>query len=55
MFFEMLVENFMDVVQYSGDNREFEGVKNSNVTIGTICDIMTNRRKDSQDRFVHIK
>ena len=40
-FFENVIGNFEDVVQYNNDNREFEGIKNTNVTIKTLCDIMT--------------
>jgi len=32
----------MDIVQYNEDNRGFEGSKTANITINTLCDIMTN-------------
>ncbi|OCT80961.1 putative serine protease K12H4.7 isoform X1 [Xenopus laevis] len=39
---DTLAENIMDVVQYNKDNREFEGVKDTNITIPVVCDIMAN-------------
>ncbi|KAM5163722.1 putative serine protease K12H4.7 [Mantella aurantiaca] len=42
-FLDTLAEYIMDVVQYNNDNREFEGVKNTNLTIQVICDIMANQ------------
>ena len=42
-FFENLVGNFEDTVQYNKDNRAFEGATNTNVTIETLCDIMTGK------------
>eukprot|EP00095_Tigriopus_kingsejongensis_P004313 maker-scaffold562_size136394-snap-gene-0.8 protein:Tk04313 transcript:maker-scaffold562_size136394-snap-gene-0.8-mRNA-1 annotation:"hypothetical protein BRAFLDRAFT_284130" len=47
-FFENLVGSFEDIVQYNQDNREFEGIPNTNITISTLCDIMTG--KASQER-----
>ncbi|KAM9801291.1 thymus-specific serine protease [Neosynchiropus ocellatus] len=38
-FLETLAGNFMNVVQYNLDNREFEGVT-GNVTIEALCDVM---------------
>ncbi|XP_059091857.1 putative serine protease K12H4.7 [Tigriopus californicus] len=55
-FFENLVGNFEDVVQYNKDNRAFEGVANTNVTIKTLCDIMTGKTveaKDTTSKFFH--
>lgn len=40
--FENVAELFEDVVQYNEDNREFEGVKGTNITIATICNIMND-------------
>ena len=40
--FEMLAENFEDVVQYNKDNRDFEDVPGTNITIEVLCDIMTD-------------
>lgn len=37
--FETLAGNFEGVVQYNKDNRDFKG---SNITIDTLCDMMTN-------------
>ncbi|XP_056140106.1 thymus-specific serine protease [Lampris incognitus] len=39
---ETLAGNFMDVVQYNQDNREFEGVVGTNITIQVLCDIMAD-------------
>ncbi|XP_028925206.1 thymus-specific serine protease [Ornithorhynchus anatinus] len=41
-FLESLASNFMDVVQYNEDNRAFEGVKGTNITINVLCDIMSD-------------
>ncbi|XP_030263278.1 thymus-specific serine protease [Sparus aurata] len=37
---ETLAGNFMDVVQYNEDNRAFEGVPGTNITIKVLCSIM---------------
>lgn len=42
-FFSMLTENVEDIVQYNKDNRAFEGVKGTNITIKTVCGIMSNK------------
>ncbi|KAM9853549.1 thymus-specific serine protease [Aulostomus maculatus] len=39
-FLEMLAGNFMDVVQYNKDNRAFEGVTGTNITIEVLCGVM---------------
>ncbi|XP_003968827.2 thymus-specific serine protease [Takifugu rubripes] len=39
-FLETLAGNFMDVVQYNEDNRAFEGVVGTNVTIKVLCGMM---------------
>uniref|UniRef100_A0A668A8S4 Serine protease 59, putative n=1 Tax=Myripristis murdjan TaxID=586833 RepID=A0A668A8S4_9TELE len=39
---EMLAGNFMDVVQYNQDNREFEGVVGTNITIKVLCSVMSD-------------
>ncbi|XP_064418430.1 thymus-specific serine protease [Latimeria chalumnae] len=41
-FLEALAGNFMNVVQYNEDNRAFEGVKGTNITIKVLCDIMAD-------------
>nr|XP_006637680.1 PREDICTED: putative serine protease K12H4.7 [Lepisosteus oculatus] len=41
-FLETVAGNFMDVVQYNEDNREFEGVLGTNITIKALCGIMSN-------------
>ncbi|XP_023327712.1 putative serine protease F56F10.1 [Eurytemora carolleeae] len=40
--FESLIGNFEGIVQYNKDNREFEGAKWMNITVETLCNIMTN-------------
>ncbi|CAG0915734.1 unnamed protein product [Notodromas monacha] len=40
---ESLAGNFQGVVQYNKDNREFEGIKGANITVKTLCDIMTDK------------
>ncbi|XP_068601635.1 thymus-specific serine protease [Brachionichthys hirsutus] len=40
LFLETLAGNFMDVVQYNRDNREFEGVKDTGMTIKVLCGVM---------------
>ncbi|XP_075892988.1 thymus-specific serine protease [Nelusetta ayraudi] len=39
---ETLAGNFMDVVQYNGDNRGFEGVLGTNITIKVLCSVMAD-------------
>ncbi|CAN9511156.1 unnamed protein product [Ophioblennius macclurei] len=39
-FLETLAGNIMDVVQYNEDNREFEGVIGTNITIKVLCSMM---------------
>ncbi|CAL8295962.1 unnamed protein product [Merluccius merluccius] len=41
-FLESLAGIFMDVVQYNQDNREFEGVVGTNLTIKMLCGVMAN-------------
>ncbi|XP_061781402.1 thymus-specific serine protease [Nerophis lumbriciformis] len=41
-FLEMLAGNFMDVVQYNEDNRGFEGVQGTNITIKVLCEVMAD-------------
>lgn len=43
--FSILTENLEDVVQYNKDNRDFEGVKGTNITIDTLCEIMLDESK----------
>jgi len=49
-FFENVVGNFEDTVQYNKDNRAFEGATNTNVTIKTLCDIMTGKTTIEQQQ-----
>uniref|UniRef100_A0A3Q3WZB5 Uncharacterized protein n=1 Tax=Mola mola TaxID=94237 RepID=A0A3Q3WZB5_MOLML len=39
---ETVTGNFVDVVQYNEDNRAFEGVVGTNITIKVLCDVMTD-------------
>lgn len=41
-FLETLAGNFMDVVQYNQDNRAFEGVIGTNITIEVLCGVMAD-------------
>ncbi|XP_035768122.1 thymus-specific serine protease [Neolamprologus brichardi] len=41
-FLETLAGNFMNVVQYNEDNRGFEGVTGTNITIKVLCSVMTD-------------
>jgi len=45
--FEALVGNFEGIVQYNKDNREFEGAEWTNVTVDTLCDMMTDPDRGS--------
>ncbi|XP_042240092.1 putative serine protease K12H4.7 [Homarus americanus] len=49
--FSYLAANVEYVVQYNKDNRAFEGVKGTNITVDTICDIMMNGEGDPIDRY----
>ncbi|XP_070538578.1 putative serine protease K12H4.7 [Ptychodera flava] len=40
-FYAMTAGNFEGVVQYNKDNRAFEGAVGTNITLDTLCDIMT--------------
>ncbi|XP_066455073.1 putative serine protease K12H4.7 [Eleutherodactylus coqui] len=52
---ETIAEYIMDVVQYNNDNRGFEGVKDGNITIDVVCDIMANESFGSPyDRYVEV-
>jgi len=46
-FFETTAGNFMDIVQYNEDNRAFEGSRTANISIQTLCDIMTSKDDES--------
>ena len=39
---ESIIGNFEDIIQYNKDNRGFEGVTTSNITITKLCSIMTD-------------
>ncbi|XP_057694055.1 thymus-specific serine protease [Corythoichthys intestinalis] len=41
-FLEILAGNFMDVVQYNEDNRGFEGIVGTNITIKVLCAVMAD-------------
>uniref|UniRef100_A0A3Q2FIF7 Serine protease 59, putative n=1 Tax=Cyprinodon variegatus TaxID=28743 RepID=A0A3Q2FIF7_CYPVA len=54
-FLETLAGNFMDVVQYNEDNRGFEGVPGTNVTIKVLCGVMGNTSMgDPYSRYVAV-
>ena len=42
--YSSLTGNFENVVQYNRDNRAFEGAIGANITIQTLCDIMTSEK-----------
>jgi len=46
--FEALIGNFEGIVQYNKDNKAFEGAKWQNITIDTVCDIMTDDKGGSE-------
>ncbi|XP_041359445.1 putative serine protease K12H4.7 [Gigantopelta aegis] len=41
-FYSTLAGNFEGVVQYNKDNRAFEGAKGTNITVDTLCAMMTD-------------
>ncbi|XP_077579478.1 thymus-specific serine protease [Stigmatopora nigra] len=41
-FLETLAGNFMDVVQYNEDKRDFEGIVGGNITIKVLCGVMSD-------------
>ncbi|XP_053565946.1 LOW QUALITY PROTEIN: putative serine protease K12H4.7 [Bombina bombina] len=54
-FLDAVAEYIMDVVQYNNDNREFEGVKGTNMTIQVVCDIMADLSIGAPyDRYVAV-
>lgn len=45
----------MDIVQYNEDNRAFEGSKTANISVSTLCDIMTSEEKKSAvDKYAEV-
>ncbi|XP_071501714.1 putative serine protease K12H4.7 [Diadema antillarum] len=46
-FYQTVAGNFMGIVQYNKDNRAFEG-SSPNITIDTLCNIMTNSSVGSE-------
>jgi len=52
--FETVAGNFMDIVQYNEDNRAFEGSKTANITIGTLCDIMTSNDGTAFEKYAQV-
>lgn len=42
-FFETLAGNFAGIVQYNKDNRIGKKTKGTNITIDTLCDVMTDK------------
>ncbi|XP_075057974.1 putative serine protease K12H4.7 [Mixophyes fleayi] len=54
-FLDTIAEYVMDIVQYNNDNREFEGVKGTNVTIQVVCNIMASESLGSPyERYVEV-
>ncbi|KAM9316476.1 putative serine protease K12H4.7 [Gastrophryne carolinensis] len=54
-FLDTISEYIMDVVQYNNDNREFEGVKTTNITIEVVCNIMSNESLGAPyDRYAEV-
>lgn len=52
---EILADNFAGVVQYNKDNRGFRKSPGWNITIETVCDIMTNESSGSAvDRLASV-
>ncbi|XP_060598936.1 putative serine protease K12H4.7 [Ruditapes philippinarum] len=55
VFFYNLASNFAGVVQYNNDNRKFLGKQGTELTIKTVCDIMTDEsRGDSIQRYADV-
>ena len=53
--FESLIGNFEGIVQYNKDNRAFEGASWQNVTIETVCGVMTDSQAGSElDRLASV-
>ncbi|XP_052232753.1 putative serine protease F56F10.1 [Dreissena polymorpha] len=54
-FFSNTAGNFENVVQYNKDNRAFEGALGTNITIDTLCEIMTDfTRGDPVQRYADV-
>eukprot|EP00096_Caligus_rogercresseyi_P009056 TRINITY_DN3006_c0_g1_i1.p1 TRINITY_DN3006_c0_g1~~TRINITY_DN3006_c0_g1_i1.p1 ORF type:complete len:501 (-),score=82.80 TRINITY_DN3006_c0_g1_i1:279-1751(-) len=55
-FMESLIGNFEGVVQYNKDNRAFEGADDQDITIDTLCEIMSNETLGSRpiERLVEV-
>nr|XP_020441942.1 putative serine protease K12H4.7 [Monopterus albus] len=54
-FLETLAGVFMDVVQYNEDNRVFEGIPGTNITIKVLCDVMGDTSlKDPYSRYAAV-
>ncbi|XP_052220287.1 putative serine protease F56F10.1 isoform X1 [Dreissena polymorpha] len=55
VFFYNLAENFARVVQFNGLDLQFLGLKNNNLTIEQVCDVMTDEsRGDSVHRYAAV-
>lgn len=52
--FSTLAGNFEGVVQYNKDNRAFEGAKGTNITIDTLCSIMTSPVGTPLQRYAQV-
>jgi len=53
-FVQTLAGNFEGVVQYNKDNRAFEGALGTNITIDTICSIMTDNSTSPIVRYASV-
>ncbi|XP_053402774.1 putative serine protease F56F10.1 [Mercenaria mercenaria] len=54
-FFSNLAGNFEGVVQYNKDNRAFEGAIGTDITIDTLCEIMTDFTRGSAiQRYAYV-
>ncbi|XP_063771987.1 putative serine protease K12H4.7 [Pseudophryne corroboree] len=54
-FLDTIAEYVMDIVQYNNDNREFEGVKGTNITIQVVCDVMATESLGSPyERYAEV-
>ncbi|XP_043926183.1 putative serine protease K12H4.7 [Protopterus annectens] len=53
-FLEALAGNFMNVVQYNEDNRAFEGVLGTNITIKVLCDLMAASKNSPYSGYIAV-
>ncbi|XP_066273343.1 putative serine protease F56F10.1 [Branchiostoma lanceolatum] len=53
-FWSTISGNFMGVVQYNKDNREFEGAVGTNITLDVLCNIMNDVSMPLVDRYAAV-